>query len=290
MSEGRPAKRSGHCARGRISVQAAPIEALATLPTGAALSWVEGKSKLFFMITFAGREYRPSPDELKRLATALEERGQARAEIVRRPVDGTFGPLVERIRWAAGPPENVIELEFHEAAAVLLATADVGSSELDRFAADYIAGNGWTQRPLSAVLGGPRAIGSLLATQIGQWFSEGGLEPPIGGFDENGDDLPPGAADFAALAGANAAFADVATAWARANSSLAEPSVRTDDALAWIRRERKLAEALRHDSTVDEEERARAAGRAWALREAGLWIESAAHRSRLPWEPPRHQA
>jgi len=40
----------------------------------------------------------------------------------------------------------------------------------------------------------------------------------------------------------------------------------------------------------DDEQAARWSARAWAMREAALWLQAAANRSRLPWEPPRHEA
>ncbi len=190
------------------------------------------------------------------------------------------------------PPEAVVELESHEAAALMLSamTADAESPELERFVIDYIAENEWTRRPLSGISNAARRVESLLALQIGRWFFDEGLQTPIGGLDENGEDLPPREIDFAALAGANAAFADVASAWARFDGMLAELGLRVDEMLRWLRSEREQASAMADADDVDELERARAGGRVWALREAGLWLEAAANRSRAPWDPPRHEA
>jgi hypothetical protein len=242
------------------------------------------------MIVFAGREYRPAREELERLAEDLERRAETHGAIFRRRDDDTFGPLAARIRDAAGPPKSVVELESHEAAALLLSTMTAGaeSPELKRFANDYVSENEWTQRPFSNIFNSTKRVGPLLALQIGRWFFEDGLETPIGGLDQNGEDLPPSDVDFAALAGANSGFADVASAWARFNGTLTEQSLRVDEMLRWLRRERE--EATADADNVDEVERARAGARAWALREAALWLEAAANRSRAPWDPPRHEA
>jgi hypothetical protein len=228
-----------------------------------------------------------------RIVSDLERRAEIRhSGVIRRRADDTFGPLAARIREAAGPPETVVELASHEAAALLLSTmtADAGSPELERFVTDYVAENEWTQRPFSNVFNATRRAGPLLALQIGRWFFEDGLETPIGGFDENGEDLPPRDVDFAALAGANSAFADVASAWARLNGTLAEQSLRIDEMLRWLRREREEANATANADDVSDVEQVHAGGRAWALREAALWLEAAANRSRAQWDPPRHEA
>lgn len=167
----------------------------------------------------------------------------------------------------------------------------VQSDELDRFLGEYLAENEWTSRPLSSLLARSRGVGAALGLQIGRWFFENGLQTPIGGIDETtGEDLPPRAAHFAGLAGMNTAFADVATSWARIDGRIADPHANIAEMLAWLRVEREdaVAEAARDD--LDDQDIARASGRAWALREASLWLEAAANRLRLPWTPPRHQA
>src|SRR2546427_2004348 len=107
-----------------------------------------------------------------RIAADLDRRAETpHGGIFRRRADDTFGPLVARIREAAGPPETVIELASHEAAALLLSTmtADANSPELERFVTDYVAENEWTRRPFSNVFNATQRAGPLLALQIGRW-------------------------------------------------------------------------------------------------------------------------
>lgn len=246
------------------------------------------------LLTFAGREYRPSADELAALADELEGRAQPRpAGIYRHADDDTLAPLAARIRATLVEPVSVLELNAPEGAAVILAMLGscVQSAELERFQADYLAENEWTSRPLSSLLNTTRSIGVLFALRIGQWFFEDGLTTPIGGIDqETGEDLWPREVDFAWLAGANAAFADAGSAWARINGrTLADPHVHVAATLKWLRAEREAAAAEAGEAS-DDEQTARASARAWAMREAALWLETAANRSRLPWEPPRHEA
>jgi len=116
------------------------------------------------------------------------------------------------------------------------------------------------------------------------------LQVPIGGVDEDtNEDLPPRAEDFAAAEGTNFAFAEVASRWARlAGSGLADTHVTVDEILQWLRQELDVANALREREDTSTIEQARAAGRAYALAEAALWVETCANRERLPWDPPRH--
>lgn len=245
-------------------------------------------------LNFNGRSYEPERGELEALADDLERRAQPAGGIYRHVDDATFGPLATRIRDALEPPEIPIELEAHEAAALVLATvtADVPSTELDRFRQDYLAENEWTQRPMSSIFNLPKTISARLGFKIGQWFFEDGLQAPIGGLDdETGEDLPPGDDDFAMVAGANSALADVASMWSRTRGRmLADERVVADEVLRWLREEREAASATAQRDDVPVVDQARAAGRAWALREAALWLETAANSGRLPWEPPRHQA
>lgn len=246
------------------------------------------------LLTFAGREYRPSTEELAALADELDERAQPRpVGIYRQREDASFGPLAARIRAAIVEPVSPVELNAQEGAALILGLigSRVQSAELDRFQADYLLENEWTSRSLSTLFDASRSIGVRFALQIGRWFFEDGLTTPIGGIDEEtGEDLWPRDVDFAWLAGANAAFADAASAWARFNGrTLADPHVHVEETLQWLRAERDGA-AVNAAAGEDDESVARASGRAWALREAALWLEVAANRSRLPWEPPRHQA
>ncbi len=244
------------------------------------------------MLTFAGREYRPSEEELEALADQLEMRGQLGAGIglYRHLEDATFEPLAARIRDALEPPVSALELQTFEGAAVVLASIDVESSELDRFRADYLAEHEWTSRPLSDLVTRPRRITDCLSLQIGRWFFEDALRAPIGGIDEDtGEDLAPGGVDFAWLAAANETFAEISSRWARLTGSmLADQRVVADHMLEWMRGERAAAKASSESSA--DEEGARANARAWALREAALWLEACANRARLPWEPPHHQA
>ncbi|MGH3040935.1 MAG: hypothetical protein ACRDNG_04200 [Gaiellaceae bacterium] len=243
------------------------------------------------MLTFAGREYRPFVDELVVLADQLERRGQPfpGARLYRGVDDLTFGPLADRIREAVEPPVSAVALEEHEAAAIVLASLDVDSDELARFRAHYLAEHEWTRRPLSQLLETSRSVQDCFARKIGQWFVDEGLEAPIGGIDEEtGEDLAPRGVDFAALAAMNGAFADAASTWARlTGSTIADPRVVADEMLGWLRQERSDAEEVAAGEGV---EQAKAWARAWALREATLWLETCANRARLPWEPPRHEA
>jgi len=78
--------------------------------------------------------------------------------------------------------------------------------------------------------------------------------------------------------------------WARINGRLlADPRVHVDEMLRWLRAEREAAAGGGGDAG-DDEQAARWSARAWAMREAALWLQAAANRSRLPWEPPRHEA
>jgi len=205
--------------------------------------------------------------------------------------DRTFGPLAERIRAALKEPVSPLDLNAQEGAAIVLArmVTRLSSAELDRFEADYLAENAWTSRSFTSLIDRKRSVGILFALQIGRWFFEDGLRTPVGGIDEEtGDELWPGEVDFAWLDGANCGFADAATAWATINGrSLADSDVYVEDTLTWLRDERSATVAI---EATEEVERARAAGRGWALREAALWLETAANRSRLPWEPPSHEA
>ncbi len=243
------------------------------------------------LLNFAGREYRPSAEELAALAGELEERAERPEGIYRRVDDATFAPLAARIRDALDEHMDALELDANEGAALLLAIvgAPVRSGELDRFTSDYLAENEWTSRPLSRLLSKKRSIGVQFALEIGRWFFEDGLATPIGGIDaETGEDLWPRAADFAWLEGANTAFADAASMWARINGSLADPHVHVGEMLLWLRSEQETAQAEVSDSV--DEDAARSSARAWAMRKAALWLEVAANRSRLPWEPPQHEA
>jgi hypothetical protein len=56
--------------------------------------------------------------------------------------------------------------------------------------------------------------------------------------------------------------------------------VHVEETLRWLR-ERDVA-AADADEARDDKRMARSTGRAWALREAALWLEAAANRSRLP--------
>ena len=244
-------------------------------------------------LTFNGREYRLSVEELDRLAESLEARAERRhpAGIGYGHVeDETFGALAARVRAAIEPPLSAIELQGHEAAAVVLALIDSSSPELDRFFRDYAAENPWTQKPFSSVIA--PTLGVCFALKIGQWFFEEGLQTPIGGIDEEtGEDLWPREPDFAAHAAANAAFAEVASTWARLRGSvLADERVIANDTLAWLRGERERALVASADDGSNPVDRAAATSRAWALWEAALWLESCANRARLPWDSPRHQA
>lgn len=241
-------------------------------------------------LSFNGREYRLSVAEAESLAEVLAARAERSAQAgipFRHHDDDTFAALAERFREAVVPPVSAVELQGHEAAALVLAQIDVSSPELQRFYRDYAAENLWPHQPFSHVVA--PTIQACFALKIGQWFFEDGLSSPIGGLDrETGEDLPPRAIDFAAHAAANAAFAEVASMWARLRgSTFADERVVADDMLAWLRGERERAETAAARDPVEEAE---AGARAWALREAGLWLESCANRARRPWEAPRHEA
>jgi hypothetical protein len=197
--------------------------------------------------------------------------------------------LAERLRQAAELPVSAVELQGHEAAAVMLVFADVDSAELDRFWDDYAAENLWPHQPLSSMFA--ETIEACFALKIGQWFFEEGLHSPIGGIDEEtGEDLPPAQLDFAAHAAANAAFAEAASLWARLRGSrLGDQRVAAEDALTWLRSERQRSKSAA-DSATDSADEAAARARAWAFREAALWLESCANRARRPWESPAHEA
>lgn len=244
------------------------------------------------LLVFNGREYRLTTSETNALADALEERAERprRSGIpFRHHEDDTFSTLAARLREAAEPPVSAVELQGHEAAAVVIVFAGLGSSELQRFYGDYAAENLWPHQPLSHVLAS--TVEACFALKIGQWFFEEGLQFPIGGLDEEtGEDLPPREIDFAAHRAANVAFAEAASMWARLRgSSLGDERVIADDTLAWLRGERERASSAA-DAATDPIEQAEAGSRAWALREAALWLESCANRSRRPWEAPRHEA
>jgi hypothetical protein len=242
--------------------------------------------------TFNGREYRLSVSETERLADELEARAHRseRAGIpFRRHDDDTFATLAARLREAATPPVSAIDLAGHEAAAVVLVFASLGSAELERFYRDYAAENLWPHQSFSHVLAS--TIEACFSLKIGQWFFEEGLNAPIGGLDdETGEDLPPREIDFAAHTAANVAFAETASMWARLRgSTFADQRVIADDTLVWLRGERERAESAA-ESASDPIEAAQAAARAGALREAALWLESCANRARRPWEAPGHEA
>jgi hypothetical protein len=243
-------------------------------------------------LSFNGREYRLSVDDAEQLADALgtrSERPRAGGVVYRHREDDSFATQAERLRAAATPPVSAIELQGHEAAAVVLVFADVGSAELERFYRDYAAENLWPHQPLSHVIA--PTIEACFALKMGQWFFEDGLSSPIGGLDaETGEDLPPRTVDFAAHTAANAALAEAASMWARLRgSTFADEGVVAEETLAWLREERERAEDTAAAAS-DPVEEAEAGARAWALREAGLWLESCANRARRPWEAPRHEA
>jgi hypothetical protein len=236
-------------------------------------------------ISFNGREYRLTTDEANELAAALEER----AQWIRHYEDDTFASLAARLRDAAKPLVSAVELQAHEAAAVVIAFAGLASAELQRFYRDYAAENLWPHQSFSYVLA--PTVEACVGLKMGQWFFEEGLRFPIGGIDEEtGEDLPPREVDYAAHTAANVAFAEVASMWARLRgSSLADERATVDDVLTWLRGERERASRAA-DATKDLIEQAEAGSRGWALHEAALWLESCANRARRPWEAPRHQA
>jgi hypothetical protein len=242
-------------------------------------------------VSFNGREYRLTIHETNELAAALDERAQwpRQSGVPFRHHEDDFASVAARLRDAAEPPVSAVELQAHEAAAVVIVFAGLASAELQRFYRDYAAENLWPHQPFSYVLA--QTIEACFALRMGQWFFDEALRFPIGGLDEEtGEDLPPRESDFAAHAAANVAFAETASMWARLRgSSLGDERVVADDTLAWLRSERERASSAAEAAT-DAIEQAEAGSRAWALREAGLWLESCANRARRPWEAPRHEA
>jgi len=238
-------------------------------------------------VSFNGREYRLTTVEANELADALEERAERPRQSgpFRHHEDDTFSSLATRLREAAELPVPAVELQGHEAAAVVMVFAALASAELEQFYRDYVAENLWPHQSFSHVIAS--TVEACFALKIGQWFFEEGLRFPIGGLDEaTGEGLPPREIDFAAHTAANVAFAEAASIWSRLRgSSLGDERVIADDALTWLRGERERASSAA-DAATNPIEQAEAGSRAWALRDAALWLESCANRARRPWEAP----
>lgn len=232
-------------------------------------------------LSFNGREYRLTVEEVDELAGALDARGGLG--------DDTFSELAGRLREATAPPVSAVELQGHEAAAVALTLLSGGPPELQRFYRDYAGESQWPHVRFSSVV--EHRIEPCFALKLGTWFYEDALRPLTGGIDEEtGDDLPPRERDFAAQAAMNAAFAETASTWARLSARpLSDQRQIADEVLAWLRTAWEQADA--EAAAADDEIASAAAGaRAWALRRAALWLESCANRVRRPWEAPRHEA
>jgi hypothetical protein len=147
---------------------------------------------------------------------------------------------------------------------------------------------------VSRVFPDPHAVRDCFAAKIGAWFRDDAMNPIVEGIDEEGDFTGPSAPGREWLYGAGAAFADVVAEWAYldAGGTHREDLPRGARPLGggerdhiipeirgWLDRELTEAEATRGSNY-------RAAGRAWALKEARLWLDTCARLHRPAFEDP----